>query len=321
MTPAAPARNPRPITPLRLTPTDEELLASCSRYQYVTVEQWCRYFEDSKKDRYLQRRTRELAQENYLIRLYIPRPGGKGKARPIFTPGLRGRAHAESLGIPVPKRFRPSDLHNLGGKHLAHSEAITGVLLSFDRLARHDERIQIAELLHERFLHEQRFKLTVPFVQPLTGEIEKRVVEVVPDAFVRVIAQVGGAFRSFPLVIEVDRDTEQQVFFREKIAKLYAFGTSETYERLYGARSLNVAFFIQSAGGKHDERFAAVLDWTERELRQQHLEHEAISFSFCGLDPATTSPDELLLGSHWLHPFSTAPHALIELSESPEGGV
>ena len=31
--------------------------------------------------------------------------------------------------------------------------------------------------------------------------------------------------RIFPLLIEVDRDTEEQIDFREKIAKLYAFGT------------------------------------------------------------------------------------------------
>ena len=89
-------------------------------------------------------------------------------------------------------------------------------------------------------------------------------------------------------MIEVDRDTEQQIDFREKIAKLYAFGTSETYERLYQARSFNVAFFIQAPKRNPVDRLTEVLLWTERELRQRHLEHDAVSFSFCALDPATT---------------------------------
>jgi hypothetical protein len=122
-------------------------------------------------------------------------------------------------------------------------------------------------------------------------------------------------------VIEVDRDTERQVAFRDKIANLYAFGMSETYERVYGARSLNVAVFFPPAHGDPQARLAEALDWTERELRHRRLEHEAVSFSFCALDPVTTPPAELLLGSHWLHPFSTTPHALIDLAETAEGGT
>jgi hypothetical protein len=38
MTPAASSPKTRPITPFRLTPTDEEMLFSCDRYQYMTRE-------------------------------------------------------------------------------------------------------------------------------------------------------------------------------------------------------------------------------------------------------------------------------------------
>jgi hypothetical protein len=304
-----------------LTPTDEAMLLACARYQYLTAEQWCRYFEDPGKLRYVQRRSRELAAQEYLIRLYLARAPGAGKAPSVFALGPQGRALAKSHGVAVPRRFRPIDLKTLSPKHLAHSVALTDVLLRFDLLARHDERITIADMRHERLLHEQRFKVTVPFVQPVTGVIEERVVEVVPDAFVRVIAQVGDAWRSFPLVIEVDRDTEEQIDFREKIANLYTFGLSKTYERLYEARSFNVVFFIQAPRRDPLERLAEVLAWAERELRQRRLEHESVSFSFCALDPATTPPDELLLGEQWFHPFGSSPHTLIDLAESPKGGV
>lgn len=304
-----------------LTPTDEEMLLVCARYHYLTHEQWCRYFEDAGKLRYVQRRSRELAAQEYLLRLYIARAPGTGKAPSVFALGPQGRLFTKSHGIAVPRRFRPIDLKTLSPRHLAHSKDLTDVLMSFDLLARQDERITVADLRHERFLHEQRFKVTVPFVESATGAIEQRVVEVVPDAFVRVVAQVGDAWRSFPLVIEVDRDTEEQVDFREKIANLYTFGLSDTYERLYEARSFNVAFFVQAPRRDPVARLAEVLAWTERELHQRHLEHEAVSFSFCALDPATTSPAELLLGPTWFHPFSSTPHALIDLAERPEGGV
>ena len=304
-----------------LTPTDEELIVSCARFHYMTVEQWRRFFEDAGKLRYLQRRGRDLTAQDYLIRLYIARPAGKGKAPSLFTLGPKGRQHAESLGLAVPRRFRRSDLTSLSPKHLAHSEELTDVLLSFDLLARHDARIEIAELLHERFLFERRFKVSVRVVDALTGHTTERGMEVTADAFVKVSGQSGRSLRRFPILIEVDRDTEQQVVFREKIAKLYAFAASETYERLFGARSFNVAFFVRAPKRDPLLRLTEVMTWTERELRQRRLEHEAAAFSFCALDPATTPPAELLLGPHWLHPFSTTPHALIDLSEEPEGGA
>src|SRR4051812_31392748 len=99
MTTAAPALKEQPRTLGQLTPTDEEMVISCARYQYVTVDQCCRYFEDDGKRRYLQRRSRALAMQDYLSRLYIARPGGGGKAPSLFTPGQAGRRHAASLGL------------------------------------------------------------------------------------------------------------------------------------------------------------------------------------------------------------------------------
>ncbi len=297
------------------------MLETCARYQYMTVEHWVRLFADEGKRRYLQRRSQALADNDYLIRLYITPLGGRGRGRSIFTHGSRGRDYAASLGIRVPKRFRPIDIRNLTPRHLAHSEDLTDALLSVDLLARRDERITMTEMLHERFLFEQRFKVPVSFTDLVTGEIRQEPKEVTSDAFVKVTGQVGSTRRIFPIMIEVDRDTEQQIDFREKIAKLYAFGTSETYERLYQARSFNVAVIIQAPKRDPLDRLTEVLAWTERELRQRHLEHDAVSFSFCGLDPETTPPEDLWLGPHWLHPFSTTPHALIDLADDPEGGV
>lgn len=317
---AASPRN-RPTSAFKLTPTDEELLETCARYQYLTVEHWVRHFADDGKRRYLQRRSQALADHGYLIRLSITPPGGRGKGRFIFTLGAKGRDYIASLGIRVPRRFRPIDVRTLSPRHLAHSEDLTDVLLSCDLLACRDARITLVEMLHERFLFEQRCKVPVSITDPLTGSTRQEPKEVTSDAFVKVTAQVGNARRSFPILIEVDRDTEQQIAFREKIAKLAAFGTSEMYARLYEARSFNVAVLVQAPRRNPLDRLTEVLVWTEHELIQRRLEHEAVSFSFCALDPEATAPADLWLGPHWLHPFSSTPHALIDLSEHPEGGL
>ena len=145
MTPAAAPHKTRPIPPFTLTPADEEMLFSCARYQYMTVEHWVRHFEDEGKRRYLQRRSQALSDNDYLIRLYITPLGGRGKGQNIFTHGSAGRKFAQSVGKRVPKRFRPIDVKTLNPRHLAHSADLTDVLLSFDLLARRDDRITIAE--------------------------------------------------------------------------------------------------------------------------------------------------------------------------------
>jgi len=88
------------------------------------------------------------------------------------------------LGKRVPKRFRPIDVKTLKPRHLAHSEDLTDVLLSFDLLAKHVGRITVTEILHERFLFEQRFKVPVDFTHPVTGVIREKQEELIPDAFV-----------------------------------------------------------------------------------------------------------------------------------------
>src|SRR4051812_13510147 len=124
---AVPTTLLRPITSAMLTPTDEALLLACASYQYMTVEQWCRLFEDPGRLRYVQRRSRELAADGYLLRLHIAQPGGKGKAPYLFTLGTKGRQHVASLGVAIPQRFRPTDVTTLSPRHVAHSAAITDV--------------------------------------------------------------------------------------------------------------------------------------------------------------------------------------------------
>jgi hypothetical protein len=50
-------------------------------------------------------------------------------------------------------------------------------------------------MLHERFLFEQRFKVPVRFTHPATGVIREEQAEVIPDACVKVRAQIGYRIR------------------------------------------------------------------------------------------------------------------------------
>ena len=70
----------------------------------------------------------------------------------------------------------------------------------------------------------------------------------------------GGNWTShLPLMVECDRDTEEQIEFRTKIAQAPRVGTSEKYRELYQARRFNVAFFIQAPRRDPIDRLTEVL--------------------------------------------------------------
>jgi hypothetical protein len=93
MTPAAAPHTRRPLTPFKLTPTDEEILLACARYQYVTVDQCAGSRMTARAAT-----CSAAAWHSYLIRLSITPLGGRGKGRSIFPHGTAGKTVAQSLG-------------------------------------------------------------------------------------------------------------------------------------------------------------------------------------------------------------------------------
>jgi hypothetical protein len=91
--------------------------------------------------------------------------------------------------------------------------------------------------------------------------------------------------------------------------------SSETGQRLCGAHPCTVACFVHAAQGDPLTRLTDVQAWMEQELQERHAEQQATVFRFCALNPAAVPPLELVLGEHWVHPFSTTPHPLIDLTE------
>jgi protein involved in plasmid replication-relaxation len=316
---AAPSTRRRPLAPFALSETDEELLETLSRYQFLAVNQWARHFEDAGRIRYLQRRTHQLREREYLLQLSLTRGRGEGKGEYLFTHDARGRHFCEEKGLPVPQRFRPVEIRELSVSQRWHTKAISDVLLAFDLLAKHNDRIRIEELLHERYLHERRFKVDVPELNKRTGQTELLPAFVVPDAYVQVVARIGNKGRRIPLVVEVDADSEYQVAFRRKIRRLFTFGENEEYKRVYGVGSYQIAFFVFSPRRDPARRLASLLNYTEAELQALNMANYARRIGFCALDPATTTPEELLLAPVWRHPFTDTRSPLLDLRV--EGGA
>lgn len=302
-----------PLAPARhgLGACDVPVLAELAAYHALTAEQVRRLLYGRGSLRHAQEKLRVLADElGYAQRVARP-PTRTGRSAAVFTLSAKGRAFvAKELGLPLPPRYRPGELAGRSPQHWPHTLAIADVLIAFTLLTRNHPSIQVAAMRHEREL--KRHPVKVDVVRPGTGELRRSVV--IPDGWVDLrLALPAGAVQEC-YALEVDRGTEYQAAWRDKVAALLAFADGP-YQAAFGTPSLTIAV-VATTG---PERARQLVAWTEAELRRRNAEGDGPLFRVVGADPAVVSPEELFLASAWFVPFALEPIPLIALEEAGTG--
>jgi Replication-relaxation len=179
--------------------------------------------------------------------------------------------------------------------------AIIDVLIAAERLSQEMPGIELSEVVMERELKRWRMQTTVP---GLSGLTRTRTVTVVPDALFSLT--VGEAVQHF--VLEVDRNTEHQWVWRDKVAALTYWLLSPDLAELFSSDYITVMIVTPSA-----DRTTALRMWTEEELRLRGLfDKYASRFAITAGSPATMSPVEFFMGEHWHPPYIGSPDSLID---------
>ena len=96
---------------LTIGQVDLSFLLAVNSFRYLTAEQYNRLLYPRNRDgnRYVQRRTKRLADAGYLQRLEgLPKPA-HGTAPTVFTLGGQGRKLLRKEGITVASYYRPSE--------------------------------------------------------------------------------------------------------------------------------------------------------------------------------------------------------------------
>ena len=110
-----------------------------------------------------------------------------------------------------------------------------------------------------------------------------------------------------PLLLEHDRGTEQQQYFRRRIRAYITLLKTGDYVQLFGSKALGVGF-TTFLGDKRRDQLRA---WTRAELE---LTHESTSlgkiFTFASLQ-RPPAPLEVWTESRWRSPYDDAPQALL----------
>jgi hypothetical protein len=283
----------RPQRDRGISAADERVLRVVLRYRQVSAEQVRRVLYGRGSLKYAYARLKGLVDGGYL--LHHQPPGGPG----VYWLAGKGRRYLELLGLDVPERYRPAEVHEHASIFYRHALAVADVLVAADLLAQRHPAVDVEAMLHDADL--QRRPVTVTL-----GDGQRR--RVVPDGWLDLIVQEAEDRFHVPLVLELDRGTHERRRFQAKIEALLAFADGP-YQAAYGRQSLTI-IVVATPG---EMRRAELVAWTEAVLRAQHAEPEADLFRFTGVDPATVQAADWFLMPWWCVPFSPTPIPLLTL--------
>lgn len=298
------AAQPRRSHPPRLLlgRPEDLILRAVNRYPYLTAVQVTRLCGYSARSlTYVQTKLKALSVPGYLLARRAGNERVAGSAPLLYALHRKGRAYLAQLGIAVQAPIKPTELTTLKTMHLAHTKELNDVLIAAELLTRTVPQITLAQLIHERALKRQPFRVALPdgTTQP-----------VIPDAWLDLQVGTHTQRRRFPLAVELDRGTTEERTWRRKVAGLLRWARGPYQER-FQTRSLTVAVVATVGTRRHDE----LRRWTEKELTAQQAAGEGDLFRFTSCQPERINPAELFLQPVWRTPFSDRAHALVALSE------
>lgn len=281
-----------------VTPAKQALLIALGRYFYLTAKQATRLLYAEASLTRVQTLCKELADDGFVERLFLPRPSPHGRAPTVYALGRLGRAHLAALGIDVPVRLRPAEERAHSYLFLDHTLAVNDVLIAAELLARRVPQIAIAKMLHERTLRQTPVTVTTAGGRPTT---------VIPDGWLDLRVAFPDGIDRYCIAFEIDRGTTEQRAFRRKIRNLVAYADGP-YEDAFGTDLLTIAIVATPGEGRADE----LLGWIAAELASLHREDVADLFLVTAADAATVDPALFYCSPVWRQYDREAQAPLIE---------
>lgn len=309
-----------------MTELFEQILMEVAWYRYMRVTDIRDLFFSPTSRNYARENLSKLSGLNrdypgadYLYR--FPMPNVKtGRAEYVYTLGSKGREYLKGLGIEIDWYFRPSDYPKFCGEkagarsysHLKHALTLTSFVVEAVLFARGSKgEYELYEKQIEYTLRSKAARVSVPAGSAASGEAkngQESVVSewVVPDCWLNFYRN-GKPYA--PILVEIDRSTEQLQKFKRRIKALTLFiKPNGGYKRMFGISAVTIAFVTTGT----DRRLASMLEWTREALEEIRLPRYAASFRLCRLeDHAPHTKQTLFLSPIWKIPGSSDPVSLL----------
>jgi hypothetical protein len=276
------------------------IISHLSDFHYLTVSQLLTLEECKETSRsYIYKQVNELVAADLIMSL----PRQVVTQPRLYTLTSKGRKAASFLGKTPDTRFRPGEEKERGenGVFVAHTIAVTDVLIAGRLLAKRVPAIRLNRILTEREL-----KRTI--YVPLPGEATtKRKICIEPDGALDFVIQ--DTWQDF-LYLEVYRHHLNETRFQHKIQGYVTAAVSGLHERLFATSAMSVAIIATTKTLKE-----TLKHWAEEALMGMQRPDAGDRFFFCSLDTTATSPEELFLSPLWEQAYSTTKIPLLTLEE------
>lgn len=307
----------RRVSEVILTKRHEEILQAIHQLRYITAWDMTRLFFTPTSINHVREMLSLLSgkgdyiDRQYLFRFPLPntRIGGTEK---IYTLGSRGRAYLQSQGINVDWHFRPYKVAGMTYQNCLHALTLTRFLVAAQVFCKKSDvwefsKLRIEYELKKEIASEKASKqaVTVAVTNAVGTEEE---VTVIPDAWLLFHNLTSKKERWRPVMLEVDRASEQQTFFKRQVRARALFLASGGYKKLFGTHKGVVAY----ATSGNDTRRKSMALWTHEVLTELNLRKLAPRFFFCSLTP-TWEQDEtsLFLAPLWFRALEKHPVPLL----------
>jgi hypothetical protein len=273
---------------------DQSILYALARFHYLTAKQANRLLypnNHSDHGRYVQRLLKRLVDADYVLRLRaLPQPR-YGQPEQVFTLARKGREYLHGMGISVEPYFRPSEERRVAenSPFMRHRLAAIDVMIAAQCLCRDVPGISCPQMLSERELKRGAIRVDIP-PSPYGNSDGPRKVAVIPDAWFQL--SVDGQ-NPTSIAVELDRATEDQKVWREKVAA-YAVWARDPYKEAFETDNLTIAVVCPD-----DRRCSVLIDWTKRELKAREMDEYSQLFLFTAVSPVAVAPERFFFGQVW----------------------
>ena len=191
---------------------------------------------------------------------------------------------------------------------MAHRLATIDVLIAADCLCRHYP-VYCPQMLSESELKQGALKVAVPPGPMAPDGSLPRTAAVIPDAWFQLT--VGGHL-PVSIALELDRGTEDQRAWRDKVAAL-ALWALGPYRQAFQADNVTIAVVCPDV---HRRDTLAV--WTKKELESRDLGKVLDVFLFTDASPVATTSKEFFFGRVWFLPHQQQPVTLLDSLSTEE---
>lgn len=261
----------------------------------ATAEQLCRLHYRPGVINAVKARLKTLCDHGYVQ--YGQKPSAEFRAPYYYTLAGKGVRYLAQQGMDVSRMFRPSKEIDKAAPFLDHTLEVNDLLISAAILR------QVAPAYHLRcFIHERTLKR-----HPYQASWQGGRATITPDAFLDF--GMMDTKRRLCVLLEHDRGTEEQQFFRKRIQGYLTFLKAKAQKTLFGVDSILVAF----STFKGERRRRQMCQWTEAELAN---EPRAIgmAFYFAALDHPP-EPHKVWVESVWYTAYKDdqTPQALLAM--------